>query len=102
MPYQAKTDWEYDTPVTEHDINRWEQGIKEAHDQLATVSDMTLEQLKDTRLNLLGIGIAVQNLQGSLLHGITGAFIVENFKTLDKITLRHGVHDASDQKIYIP
>jgi hypothetical protein len=31
MPYQAKTDWQYDDPVTEYDINRWEQGIADAH-----------------------------------------------------------------------
>lgn len=38
MAYQAKTDWKYDDPVTEHDINRWEQGIADAHAQLAVLT----------------------------------------------------------------
>ena len=27
MSYNAKTDWGPDDPVTEHDLNRWENGI---------------------------------------------------------------------------
>jgi hypothetical protein len=102
LSYQAKTDWQYNDPVTEMDINRWEQGIKDAHDLLANVSDQTIEQLKDTRLNLLALGIAVQNLQGAILHGITAYFGVETFKTLDKVELIHGQHDPVDQKVYLP
>lgn len=51
MPFQAKTDWTPDKPVTEQDINRWEQGIADAHisiDQLtADVSNLR------TRLNTM-------------------------------------------------
>lgn len=38
MSYTAKLDWKYDDDVTEQDINRWEQGIADAHAQLATLS----------------------------------------------------------------
>lgn len=31
MAYNAKTNWQGNDPVTEGDINRWEQGIKDAH-----------------------------------------------------------------------
>ncbi|MCE5171359.1 hypothetical protein LQV63_18830 [Paenibacillus profundus] len=31
MPYEAKTDWKYDDTVTEKDLNRIEQGLKDAH-----------------------------------------------------------------------
>ncbi|PZM67505.1 pyocin knob domain-containing protein [Paenibacillus dendritiformis] len=31
MPYEAKTDWKYDDLVTEKDMNRIEQGLKDAH-----------------------------------------------------------------------
>ncbi|MCY9516707.1 hypothetical protein [Paenibacillus apiarius] len=31
MPYEAKTDWKYDDMVTEKDLNRIEQGLKDAH-----------------------------------------------------------------------
>lgn len=32
MAYNAKTDWKYDDNITENDVNRWEQGIADAHD----------------------------------------------------------------------
>ncbi|WGU94626.1 hypothetical protein QJQ58_29790 [Paenibacillus dendritiformis] len=31
MPYEAKTDWKYDDLVTEKDMNRLEQGLKDTH-----------------------------------------------------------------------
>ncbi|MDU5141051.1 MAG: hypothetical protein E6230_02540 [Paenibacillus dendritiformis] len=33
MPYEAKTDWKYDDIVTEKDLNRIEQGIKDAFEK---------------------------------------------------------------------
>ena len=33
MSYQAKIDWKYDDTVTEGDLNRIEQGVKEAHEK---------------------------------------------------------------------
>lgn len=51
MPYQAKTDWTYNTPVTENDINRWEQGIADAHAQIAQLS-ADVSNLK-TRMNTM-------------------------------------------------
>lgn len=51
MSYQAKTDWTYDDPVTEHDINRWERGILDAHAKIAQLS-ADVSNLK-TRMNTL-------------------------------------------------
>lgn len=34
MPYNAKTNWQYDDVVTENDLNRIEQGVADAHNQL--------------------------------------------------------------------
>jgi hypothetical protein len=51
VSYQAKTDWQYDTPVTEQDINRWEQGIADAHLQIAQLST-DVSNLK-TRMNTM-------------------------------------------------
>ncbi|MED4749961.1 hypothetical protein [Brevibacillus choshinensis] len=51
MSYQSKTDWKYDDPVTEVDINRWERGIADAHADIAVlVADVS--NLK-TRMNTL-------------------------------------------------
>jgi hypothetical protein len=40
MPYEAKTNWKYDDTVTEKDLNRIEQGLKDAH--VAEYKDITL------------------------------------------------------------
>lgn len=34
--YVEKLDWEFDDDVTEDHLNRWEKGIKDAHDKVAT------------------------------------------------------------------
>lgn len=36
MAYKAKTDWLPDDLINEDDVNRWEKGIKDAHQDLAT------------------------------------------------------------------
>lgn len=41
MPYEAKTNWKYDDTVTEKDLNRIEQGLKDAH--VAEYKDITLK-----------------------------------------------------------
>ncbi|WP_289356165.1 pyocin knob domain-containing protein [Paenibacillus sp. S-12] len=41
MPYEAKTNWKYDDTVTEKDLNRIEQGLKDAH--VAEYKELTLE-----------------------------------------------------------
>ncbi|MBG9737255.1 pyocin knob domain-containing protein [Paenibacillus alvei] len=41
MPYEAKTNWKYDDTVTEKDLNRIEQGLKDAH--VAENKDITLQ-----------------------------------------------------------
>lgn len=51
MPYNAKTDWTDQTPVTETDVNRWENGINDAHIQLAQLA-ADISNLK-TRMNTL-------------------------------------------------
>lgn len=37
--FVPKTDWKYDDTVTEHDLNRIEQGIKNAHDELNSINE---------------------------------------------------------------
>lgn len=77
MPYEAKTNWKYDDTVTEKDLNRIEQGLKDAH--VAEYKDITLQpgvQIVDvpedtpfrmgeirgrTLINLLGYAGACEN-----------------------------------------
>ncbi len=51
MPYNAKMDWKQDDPVTEVDINRWEQGIADAHAAIAVLT-ADVSNLK-TRVNVI-------------------------------------------------
>lgn len=37
MAFDAKTNWKYDDPVMEDDFNRWEKGIKDAHNLVDAV-----------------------------------------------------------------
>ncbi|MEI7027915.1 H-type lectin domain-containing protein [Paenibacillus sp. y28] len=39
MSFHSKTDWKYDEIVTEHDLNRIEQGIADAHEGARAISD---------------------------------------------------------------
>ncbi|KQS19193.1 hypothetical protein ASF99_04725 [Exiguobacterium sp. Leaf187] len=58
MSYTAKTNWQGNDPVTESDINRWEVGIEEAHNdasvttkgrvQLSNATDSNSEVLAAT------------------------------------------------------
>ncbi|WP_421018244.1 phage tail protein [Exiguobacterium sp. A1_3_1] len=41
MSYTAKTNWQGNDPVTESDLNRWEQGIKDSHEGLSKKIDAT-------------------------------------------------------------
>lgn len=41
MSYTAKTNWQGNDPVTEGDLNRWEQGIKDSHESLSRKIDAT-------------------------------------------------------------
>ena len=39
MAYNAKTDWKYDDNITENDVNRWEQGIADAHEKAEEIEE---------------------------------------------------------------
>ena len=43
MAYNAKTDWKYDDNITENDVNRWEQGIADAHEMEADINNLQQE-----------------------------------------------------------
>ena len=70
MPYEAKTDWKYDDTVTEKDLNRIEQGLKDAH--VAERKSLTLspgvqvvEVENDTPFNFGSVkGRTLNNLLG--------------------------------------
>jgi len=46
MSYIAKTDWRPEDPITEHDLNRWENGIKKLDEFLSTQKQL-IEDVSD-------------------------------------------------------
>lgn len=82
MTYQAKTDWKYDDPVTEHDINRWEQGIVDAMDIALSAETPEGAQAKVDALAGIGNTKTVKQLddeiqgvaanQGAITDTVTG------------------------------
>ncbi|WCF07071.1 hypothetical protein NDS46_22455 [Paenibacillus thiaminolyticus] len=103
MPYEAKTDWKYDDLVTEKDMNRIEQGLKDAHVpahqpltlnpglQVVEVENDTPFQMGEvkgrTLVNLLGRAGACDDVNAWFHHKDAGSpvFSIEN-STLKIIT----------------
>lgn len=75
MPYEAKTDWKYDDTVTEKDLNRIEQGLKDAHvaeREALTLSPgvQVVEVENDTPFNFGEVkGRTLINMLGSMGKG---------------------------------
>ncbi|WP_282939005.1 hypothetical protein [Paenibacillus sp. RC67] len=64
MPYNAKTDWKFDEIVTEHDMNRLEQGIKDAHTEGIDSPEPTTLNLKYGTQVVQSDRIAPYNVMG--------------------------------------
>lgn len=56
MTYHAKTNWKQDDPVTEVDINRWEQGIADAHAVIDIIQPVVYNH--ETRIKALESSLA--------------------------------------------
>ncbi|MGG3801803.1 hypothetical protein [Metabacillus fastidiosus] len=90
MSYQAKTDWKPDDPVTEHDINRWEKGIRDAN-LLAT----------ENRTLLYGMNIRLTTLENSFANNFVNNQFVEDLTTLNDVIVTRGVYDAANGRLVI-
>lgn len=85
-------------PFTARRANNLEQGVEKAHARLnhivSYLDEMTNIQ-KQLRLEFL-------LLKSSVTSGLTSNIFVENFRTLDDISLVHGTHDPTNHKVYLP
>ncbi|NQF16239.1 hypothetical protein HPY31_20365 [Brevibacillus sp. HB1.3] len=99
MLYQAKTNWMPDDPVTEHDFNRIEQGIKNAYSEVTRIKNRTMR----TEVNLLGVAIELETLKGAVLNGLTKNIFIETFMGLEDVKLLNGStkHDSVNEKVYL-
>jgi hypothetical protein len=90
MPYQAKTDWKYNDPVTEVDVNRWEQGIKDAH---AAMDNFVLR--------LASLETRVKTLEDAVLNDFKNNIFNISFQTLDGVIVSSGWHDVANGRLVV-
>lgn len=90
MSYQGKTNWSYNDPVTEYDINRWEQGITDAHTKIAELT-ADVSNLK-TRMN---------TLEATLPDGFTRNNFNDDLSTVSSIRVIRGYYNAAQTRIEV-
>ena len=90
MSYQAKTNWTFNDPVTEYDINRWEQGIADAHAQISVLA-ADVSNLK-TRMN---------TLEATLPDGFTKNNFNDDLSTISAIRVIRGYYNAAQTRIEV-
>ncbi|WP_393965172.1 hypothetical protein [Exiguobacterium sp. S22-S28] len=54
MSYTAKTNWQGNDPVTEYDLNRWENGILAAHQQIEALRVQVTNETDSKLSNIVG------------------------------------------------
>lgn len=90
MAYQAKTDWKMDDPVTEYDINRWEQGIADAHALIAALS-ADVSNLKNR----------VNTLEATLPDGFTRNNFNDDLSTLGSVRVIRGYYNEAQSRLEV-
>ncbi|GED68695.1 hypothetical protein BRE01_23970 [Brevibacillus reuszeri] len=90
MVYQAKIDWQPDSPVTEQDINRWEQGILDAH-LLIALLQADVSNLKN-RLNTLEA-----TLPDNFIHNNFN----DDLSTIDSIRVIRGYYNQAQSRLEV-
>lgn len=90
MSYQAKTNWTFDDPVTEYDINRWEQGIADAHAQIAELT-ADVSNLR-TRMN---------TLESTLPDGFTRNNFNDDLSTVSSVTVLRGYYNEVQSRLEV-
>lgn len=90
MSYDAKLDWIYDTPVMETDINRWEQGILDAH-----------LLLDSHQASLSNLEIEIKAVKDALFNNFTDNVFFENFAHLNDVIVTRGWYDEANKKLVV-
>lgn len=90
MSFNAKLDWKYDDDVTEQDINRWEQGIADAH--------ILLEQYG---MDIANLKNRVQLIESTFPDSFTHNLFTEDLVTLDAIVLSRGYYNEAQSRLEV-
>ncbi|MGN7470509.1 hypothetical protein [Brevibacillus sp. SAFN-007a] len=88
--YDPKLDWKYDDDVTEQDINRWENGINNAHVQLAQLQ-ADVSNLK-TRVN---------TLEATLPDNFTLNNFNDDLASIDSIKVIRGYYNEAQSRLEV-
>lgn len=85
------------TPIDAAHMNNMEQGIKNLYDNLDSIKvDLTSQNL-----NIIGLGIELETMKGSLLNGVNDDVVIEKFLDLSNVTIVSGSYDAINHNVSI-
>ncbi|MFA4132598.1 MULTISPECIES: hypothetical protein [unclassified Brevibacillus] len=90
MSYVAKTDWKQDDPVTEHDINRWERGIADAHAELAVLS-----------ADISNLKVRVNTIESTLPDGFVHNNFNDDLSTINFIRVIRGYYNEVQSRLEV-
>ena len=90
MPYQAKTDWQHDTPVTENDLNRIEKGVSDAH--------VSIEQLSADVSNLK---IRVTTMESILPENFLFNKFDDDLSPISSIRVIRGYYNEAQSRLEV-
>lgn len=98
MSYNAKTNWKFDDPVTEGDLNRIEAGIKDSSDKIGVLSGNGEVKEKANKEDLDGLSTTVtehkadyqQHVNNESAHGIGDK---STLRTTEKSTIVSAINE---------
>jgi len=90
VSYNPKLDWKYDDDVTEVDINRWEQGIADAHAQLAQLAT-----------DVSNLRTRVYTLEGILPENFIYNGFNDDLATVDSIIVIRGYYNEAQSRLEV-
>lgn len=88
--YDPKLDWKYEDDVTEQDINRWEQGIADAHAQIAQLS-----------VDVSNLRIRMTTLESILPENFLYNKFDDDLSTVNSIRVIRGYYNESASRLEV-
>lgn len=87
-----------DTPNHEDYFNHT---LQQLVDNDVTLEADTLQPILDLRRNLIDLSLETELLKGAALNGMNSNLFIENFTSINDLTLTSGVHDQTGTMLVI-
>lgn len=102
MSYNAKTDWGPDDPVTEHDLNRWENGILSVQQSVIALEE-SLNDGTNSKLASVTADLAKVVFELSVMNIVTVSDLrhvyIDRIEQESDIVIRSGYFESGSVKI---